>query len=87
MAAEDNSDIVEMSNETLMEEWTALGAEVTAGRERLLAFSKEHQKRVRQEQVQNLVGAVSEEDKQNLIAAIDAIPVGVESEGEAGGND
>ena len=83
MSAE-NSDIVQMSNDELMEEWTRLGEQVTAGRERLKAFSKEHQARTRREQVQNLLGAVSEADKKELVEAINAIPAGIESEENLG---
>jgi hypothetical protein len=60
----DNSDIQEMSNEQLMEEWTALGEQVTAGRERLLAFSQEYQARTEQERIQRQLGTMTPEQKE-----------------------
>ena len=47
----DNSDILEMSDDDLMAEWTALGAEVEDNQERLRAFSHEYQDRCRLEQL------------------------------------
>jgi phage shock protein A len=80
----DNSDIQEMSNEQLMEEWTALGEQVTAGRERLLAFSQEYQARTEQERIQRQLGTMTPEQKEAAINAINAMPDGVESEAAAG---
>lgn len=66
-----------LDDDALMEEWTALGERVQRDRERLLAFSKEHQRRVRKEQLLRALGPVSEEDAalmQSIVAA------GIESE-------
>jgi hypothetical protein len=51
MAKDKNSDIAEMTDKQLMKEWTALSKTVTEQRERLRAFSQEHQKRERIKQL------------------------------------
>lgn len=66
-----------LNDDDLMAEWTALGERVQSDRERLLAFSKEHQKRVRKAQLLRTMGAVTPEDAelmQEIVAA------GIESE-------
>lgn len=58
----DNSDIAEMSDDDLLDEWTALGTKVTEMRERLEAFSQEHQNRVRKDQLRRQLTGLSESD-------------------------
>jgi hypothetical protein len=66
-----------LSDDDLMAEWTALGDEVQAMRERLNLFSEEHQRRTRKAQLAAQVGAVSDED----LALLQEIQAeGVESE-------
>jgi hypothetical protein len=77
MAKSKHEDIGKMSDDDLMKEWTALGKEVQAGKERLAAFSQEHQRREREAQLRNAVGDLSPED----LALLQSMePVGVESE-------
>jgi hypothetical protein len=86
----DNSDIAQMSNEELMREWTAFGEKVAEDRVRLQAFSDEHQTRLEQERVQDLLGPMTEEQKQAAILAIQTAPTAIESEeavGEVGNHE
>lgn len=69
--------LADLDDDALMEEWTALGTRVQEDRERLLAFSKEHQKRVRKEQMLRVLGGTSPEDAELLQEIIAA---GIESE-------
>lgn len=61
MASNDNSDIAQMSDEQLMEEWTSYGAQFAKAKERLDAFSAEHQRRSRKADLQRLAD-LSDED-------------------------
>jgi regulator of replication initiation timing len=80
----DNSDILEMSNEDLMTEWTSLGDEAQAIRERLKAFSAEHQRRVEAERIQRVLGDMTPEQKEAAKHAIDVAPEPIESEESVG---
>lgn len=81
-----NEDIEQMSDEQLMEEWTVLGSKVQDAQARLRAFSHEHQRRTRkQELVRAMQRAGATEDEAQAIVA-----AGLESEeaaGEVGGTD
>lgn len=57
-----NHDIEAMTDEELMDSWTQLGLEHQASRERIEAFSAEHQKRERKKQLKAMAGDVSEQD-------------------------
>ena len=72
-----NVDISQMSDEDLMAEWTALGDEVQAGKDRLREFSAEHQRRERKAQLLAVMGTPSEED---LALLQEAVADGIESQ-------
>jgi hypothetical protein len=82
--AQDNSDILEMSDEELMAEWDKLGPTVLEGKERLRAFSAEHQRRTEAARIQQLLGPMTEEQKQAAINAINIAPTAIESEEAVG---
>ena len=71
------TDISQMSDEDLMAEWTALGDEVQAGKDRLREFSAEHQRRNRKAQLLAAMGTPSEED---LALLQEALADGIESQ-------
>jgi hypothetical protein len=78
-----DNDIAAMSDDELMDAWTAAGDEATKTRERLEAFSQEHQRRERKKQLAAQLGTVSDED----LALLQEVQAeGVESE-EAVGSD
>jgi hypothetical protein len=74
-------DLAAMSDDDLMTAWTEEGARVEEGKARLSAFSAEHQRRTRKEQLARTVGAVSEED---LALLQDLRAEGVQSEEAVG---
>ena len=57
-----NTDIEAMTDEELMDSWTQEGAEAQVLRDRLEAYSAEHQKRERKKQLKASMGDVSEQD-------------------------
>ena len=71
------TDISQMSDEHLLPEWTALGDEVQAGKDRLREFSAEHQRRNRKAQLLAAMGTPSEED---LALLQEAVADGIESQ-------
>ena len=71
------TDISQMSDDDLMAEWTALGDEVQAGKDRLREFSEEHQRRNRKAQLLAAMGTPSEED---LALLQEAVADGIESQ-------
>lgn len=71
------TDISQMSDEDLMSEWTSLGEEVQAGKDRLREFSQEHQRRSRKAQLLAAMGTPSEED---LALLQEAVAEGIESQ-------
>lgn len=64
-----------MSDDELMEAWTALGEKVQSDRDRLREFSAEHQKRERLKQLNLTPGDLE------LLQGVD--PAGIESEEDA----
>lgn len=70
-------DLTQLSDDELMEKWTAVGNDASALRDRLSAFSKEHQRREREAQLRKAVGDLSPEDLE-LLQTME--PTGVESE-------
>lgn len=70
-------DLSVLSDDELMERWTDLGSEAMAIKDRLSAFSKEHQRREREAQLRKAVGDLSPEDLE-LLQTME--PTGVESE-------
>ena len=74
-------DLTQLSDDELMEKWTELGNEAQWLRERLTAYSHEHQRREREAQLLRAVGELSAED----LALLQGMePTGVESEAEVG---
>lgn len=74
-------DLSVLSDEELMEEWTAEGEANQASRDLLAAFSAEHQRRVREQQLRSALGSLSAED---LELIQNMAPDGVESQEEVG---
>ena len=74
-------DLTQLSDDELMEKWTAVGEDAQALRERLTAFSHEHQRREREAQLRAAVGGLSEAD---LALLQGMTPDGVESQAEVG---
>lgn len=70
-------DLADMSDEQLMDEWTALAGQVQSDRERLVAFSHEHQRRNRKAQLAAVASDMTDED---LALLQEAMAEGVESE-------
>lgn len=51
MAKKKEKALAELTDDELMTQWTDLGKEVEAGKEKLREFSQEHQRRVRVQQL------------------------------------
>lgn len=79
-----NDDIASMTDDELMEAWTKLGSEAQALKERLSAFSVEHQARSYQRQVAQQFGDLTPEQKEAAIRAIQSAPSPIESEEAVG---
>jgi hypothetical protein len=69
--AKANDDVQKMDDKELMKEWTSLGKQVVKDRERLTAFSHEHQKRTRLAQLNLTPGDI------DLLQSMD--PAAIES--------
>lgn len=83
MAIDMDTDLKTLTDEDFMAQWTVLGDEVQAYKDRLSQFSQEHQRRERERQLRNAVGDLSPED----LALLQTMePAGIESE-EAVGSD
>lgn len=85
--AKSNEGIAEMSDEQLMEEWTALGDDAAFVKERLSAFSAEHQDRTRRAQVASMLGVegMDQDGLDNLVRLVQSMePTGVESDESVG---
>lgn len=74
--------IADLSDKELMDEWTKAGKAVADAQDQLVAFSEEHQRRTRREQLRAQVGDLSEEDMA-LLQEVRA--EGVESEEQVNG--
>jgi len=80
-------DLQSLSDEEFMAAWTEHGDKVTEARERLLEFVADHDRRLQVAQLEKLMGTVDQTQKDNLIAAINSMPVGIESQEVVGGGD
>lgn len=74
--------IADLSDKDLVDEWTLLAKKVIEDKETLHAFSQEHQRRNRLEQLRAAVGDLSESDME-LLQQVKA--EGVESNEEVNG--
>lgn len=78
-----NSDISAMSDDELMEAWTRTGDDAAQLKERLTAFSHEHQRRTQKADVQRLLGiaGMTPEELDQMKSLVQAMePVGTESQ-------
>lgn len=66
MADTPAQDLGSLSDDDLMSEWSALGERVQSDRERLKAFSAEHQRRTTQAHLADVLGPLSDADRRAL---------------------
>lgn len=59
MAKKKEKALAELTDDEFMDQWTALGKEVEAGKEKLREFSQDHQRRVRLEQLNLTPGDIA----------------------------
>ena len=66
MATKKQQDIASMSDADLMKAWTSLADQVTEDRERLREFSREHQSRTAQDNLEARFGDMNEQERAAL---------------------
>lgn len=64
--------VQDMDDDTLMAEWTSLGEEYAAMKERLREFSAEHDQRNMQKQLADRLGALSDPERAALTQYVEA---------------
>lgn len=69
----------DMGDEEFMVAWDQVGEQFASLRERLTAFSEEHQRRVSAAQLTDILGPMTSAEKDAAIAAIQMMPESVES--------
>ena len=69
-------DLTTLSDEDLLTEWSAVGEQVTVLRERLTAFSHEHQRRTAQKALASQLGdSMSQEQADSLRQYLDTVQI------------